>query len=121
MTHLIADDRKPGRANLVANAHRRAHERFDLIRDYLDAGIDPQRIAADLGVTASAIERQAYRYGQSDLARIFAAYRDWKRTDRRRRHPCADCGTPVAHLSTRCRQCNASWHNSTTNRIDAAA
>ena len=63
----------------------------------LSCGSSPHEVARQLGCTAAALGRQAYRWGRSDLAAIFAAADKGE---------CVDCGEPNHPRRTRCIHCH---------------
>lgn len=69
----------------------RREARWEEIDHLLDTGLDAGLVAARIGVSTSAIARQAYRYGRDDLGRVFQ-----KPTNRTRRAPTPDWLPPKA-------------------------
>lgn len=114
MTKAIPGAMATYRAKLSEDARRAADERFEEIELLTSIGLNPGRIAEDLGTTTLAIERQAERWDRRGIAKLFRSCGRDALHDRNmaRRKPCVDCGTLVWFRSTRCRECELRRRNS---------
>lgn len=86
-------------ASAAATRARAAAERayrFEEARRLMSWGVDPDCIAKQLDCTRDAIERQAHRWGERDIA---AYFRQVRHVD------CTECGRPSKSASGLCRSC----------------
>jgi hypothetical protein len=59
--------------------HTRTRDRFDEVDHLLISGVSPEEVCKQLGLSAAALERYAYRHGRKDLAKVFREIRRRKK------------------------------------------